>query len=92
MMIIIPGICMAITFFVVGRGKGLYNKSKEHIYQKSYNLVDPPSMTTAVVYEESWMAIRFKAKVTGVWNFHCEQLGVISFHFSQKVDSFQSIS
>ncbi|KAJ9548518.1 hypothetical protein OSB04_021061 [Centaurea solstitialis] len=56
------------NFFVVGRGIGNFNPSKD---PKNFNLVDPVERNTVGVPTGGWTAIRFKADNPGVWFMHC---------------------
>ncbi|KAJ1280927.1 hypothetical protein BS78_04G269500 [Paspalum vaginatum] len=56
------------SFYVVGRGFGNFDKSKD---PASYNLVDPPYQNTVSVPKAGWAAIRFRAANPGVWYMHC---------------------
>ncbi|CAL4967006.1 unnamed protein product [Urochloa decumbens] len=56
------------SFYVVGRGFGNFNKSKD---PATYNLVDPPYQNTVSVQKGGWAAIRFRASNPGVWFMHC---------------------
>ncbi|CAN6274426.1 unnamed protein product [Urochloa humidicola] len=56
------------SFYVVGRGFGNFNKSKD---PATYNLVDPPYQNTVSVPKAGWAAIRFRAANPGVWFMHC---------------------
>ncbi|KAF3635841.1 Laccase-2 [Capsicum annuum] len=56
------------NFFVVGRGFGNYNSSKD---PASFNLVDPAERNTVGVPSGGWAAIRFLADNPGVWFMHC---------------------
>ncbi|KAL6912128.1 hypothetical protein ACP4OV_000933 [Aristida adscensionis] len=56
------------SFYVVGRGFGNYNESKD---PATYNLVDPPYQNTVSVPKAGWAAIRFRAANPGVWYMHC---------------------
>ncbi|TVU19683.1 hypothetical protein EJB05_35848, partial [Eragrostis curvula] len=55
-------------FFVVGRGFGNYDASKD---PAKYNLVDPVQRNTISVPTAGWVAIRFVADNPGVWIMHC---------------------
>ncbi|CAL4967007.1 unnamed protein product [Urochloa decumbens] len=56
------------SFYVVGRGSGNFDKSKD---PATYNLVDPPYQNTVSVPKAGWAAIRFRASNPGVWFMHC---------------------
>ncbi|CAN6246091.1 unnamed protein product [Urochloa humidicola] len=56
------------SFYVVGRGFGNFDKSKD---PATYNLVDPPYQNTVSVPKAGWAAIRFRAANPGVWFMHC---------------------
>lgn len=56
------------NFFIVGRGFGNFNASKDPL---SYNLVDPAERNTVAVPTGGWAAIRFKADNPGAWFIHC---------------------
>ncbi|GAV74475.1 Cu-oxidase domain-containing protein/Cu-oxidase_2 domain-containing protein/Cu-oxidase_3 domain-containing protein [Cephalotus follicularis] len=56
------------NFFVVGRGLGNFNASKD---PKKFNLVDPVERNTIGVPSGGWTAIRFRADNPGVWFMHC---------------------
>lgn len=74
------------NFYVVGHGFGRYNRSLEANYEKLFNLVDPPYVSTTVLYDGTWIAIRFWAKTTGVWNFHCTEKSFLSSKFLEKTN------
>ncbi|CAI9780947.1 unnamed protein product [Fraxinus pennsylvanica] len=61
-------------FWVVGYGKGKFDKTKD---PKNYNLVNPIMKNTVAVHPYGWTALRFLANNPGVWAFHCH----IEFHF-----------
>jgi laccase len=50
------------SFYVVGRGFGNFDKSKD---PATYNLVDPPYQNTVSVPKAGWAAIRFRASNPG---------------------------
>ncbi|XP_038989047.1 laccase-17-like isoform X1 [Phoenix dactylifera] len=56
------------NFFVVGRGSGNYDASKD---PAKFNLADPIEMNTVGVPAGGWVAIRFRADNPGVWFMHC---------------------
>ncbi|KAL6213867.1 hypothetical protein ACLB2K_013306 [Fragaria x ananassa] len=56
------------SFYLVGSGFGNFDNETN---PKTYDLVDPPKMTTISVPMEGWAAIRFKASYPGVWLWHC---------------------
>ncbi|KAL2332944.1 hypothetical protein Fmac_014157 [Flemingia macrophylla] len=56
------------NFFVVGRGQGNFNPTKD---PKKFNLVDPVERNTVGVPAGGWTAIRFRADNPGVWFMHC---------------------
>ncbi|KAA8537996.1 hypothetical protein F0562_027424 [Nyssa sinensis] len=56
------------SFYVVGSGHGNFNNET---HPKSFNLVDPPELTTVGVPKNGWLAIRFRATNPGVWLWHC---------------------
>ncbi|RDX86329.1 Laccase-4, partial [Mucuna pruriens] len=56
------------NFFVVGRGQGNYNPTKD---PQNFNLVDPVERNTIGVPAGGWTAIRFRADNPGVWFMHC---------------------
>ncbi|XP_078150428.1 laccase-4-like [Carex rostrata] len=56
------------NFFVVGRGFGNYNPTKD---PAKFNLVDPIERNTIGVPPGGWVAIRFLADNPGVWFMHC---------------------
>ncbi|XP_047316445.1 laccase-4-like [Impatiens glandulifera] len=56
------------NFFVVGKGLGNYNSSKD---PTKFNLVDPVERNTVSVPSGGWVAIRFQADNPGVWFMHC---------------------
>jgi FtsP/CotA-like multicopper oxidase with cupredoxin domain len=55
------------SFWIVGRGKGVYDES----LVDTYNLVNPVFRDTLTVWPLEWVAIRFVADNPGVWFFHC---------------------
>ncbi|KAL2531104.1 Cupredoxin superfamily protein [Abeliophyllum distichum] len=61
-------------FWVVGYGKGKFDKFKD---PKNYNLVNPIMKNTVPVHPYGWTALRFQANNPGVWAFHCH----IESHF-----------
>ncbi|KAL2551449.1 Cupredoxin superfamily protein [Forsythia ovata] len=61
-------------FWVVGYGKGKFDKFKD---PKNYNLVNPIMKNTVPVHPYGWTALRFRADNPGVWAFHCH----IESHF-----------
>ncbi|CAI9780945.1 unnamed protein product [Fraxinus pennsylvanica] len=61
-------------FWVVGYGKGKFDKTKD---PKNYNLVNPIRKNTVAVHPYGWTALRFRADNPGVWAFHCH----IESHF-----------
>nr|XP_011458458.1 PREDICTED: laccase-14-like isoform X2 [Fragaria vesca subsp. vesca]XP_011458459.1 PREDICTED: laccase-14-like isoform X2 [Fragaria vesca subsp. vesca] len=63
------------SFYLVGSGFGNFDNVRD---PQSYNLVDPPKMTTISVPMKGWAAIRFKASNPGVWLWHCH----LDRHFS----------
>ncbi|XVE76389.1 hypothetical protein DITRI_Ditri12bG0168700 [Diplodiscus trichospermus] len=56
------------NFFVVGRGIGNFNPSKD---PANFNLVDPAERNTVGVPSGGRVAIRFLADNPGVWFMHC---------------------
>jgi laccase len=50
------------SFYVVGRGFGIFNKDKD---PATYNLVDPPYQNTVSVPPDGWAALRFRATNPG---------------------------
>ncbi|KAG6625912.1 putative laccase-9 [Carya illinoinensis] len=56
------------NFYVVGSGPGNFDNETD---PNSYNLVDPPKMTTVSLPKRGWVALRFKASNPGVWLWHC---------------------
>ncbi|KAK7305355.1 hypothetical protein VNO77_43260 [Canavalia gladiata] len=56
------------NFFVVGKGQGNFNPTKD---PKKFNLVDPVERNTVGVPAGGWAAIRFRADNPGVWFMHC---------------------
>lgn len=56
------------NFFIVGRGFGNFNVSKD---PSNYNLVDPQERNTVAIPTGGWAAIRFKADNPGAWFVHC---------------------
>ncbi|KAI4356012.1 hypothetical protein L6164_000066 [Bauhinia variegata] len=56
------------NFFVIGRGIGNYNATKD---QNKFNFVDPVERNTVGVPSGGWVAIRFRADNPGVWFLHC---------------------
>lgn len=56
------------NFFVVGRGFGNFDPSKD---PAKFNLVDPVERNTIGVPSGGWVAIRFLADNPGVWFMHC---------------------
>ncbi|GLT30239.1 hypothetical protein SLA2020_050520 [Shorea laevis] len=56
------------SFYAVGSGDGDFEFEED---PKTYNLVDPPALNTAIVQKSGWLAIRFKANNPGVWLWHC---------------------
>eukprot|EP00897_Mesotaenium_endlicherianum_P005319 jgi/Mesen1/4815/ME000243S03994 len=67
-------------FYVVGYGAGEYNYRQEEELSKNYNLIDPHVRNVVTVWENHWIAIRFKADNAGLWNMHCKFLGPPFFH------------
>ncbi|KAJ4750045.1 Laccase [Rhynchospora pubera] len=55
-------------FYVVGSGFGNFNNQTDPL---SYNLVDPPLMSTIGVPKNGWATIRFREANPGVWFMHC---------------------
>lgn len=51
------------SFYLVGSGFGNFDNVRD---PQSYNLVDPPKMTTISVPMKGWAAIRFKASNPGM--------------------------
>ncbi|KAJ3695597.1 hypothetical protein LUZ60_000974 [Juncus effusus] len=56
------------SFYVIGKGFGIFDKEKDPL---TYNLVDPPYVSTFGVPKNGWAAIRFRAANPGVWFMHC---------------------
>eukprot|EP00897_Mesotaenium_endlicherianum_P004752 jgi/Mesen1/4304/ME000022S03593 len=56
-------------FWLVGRGEGTFNASAWESYE--YNLQDPPQLSTVMLYDSQWLALRFRANNPGVWLLHC---------------------
>ncbi|KAL1820367.1 hypothetical protein ACET3Z_015236 [Daucus carota] len=61
-------------FWVLGYGKGKFNKSSD---PQNYNLVNPIMKNTVPVHPFGWTALRFRANNPGTWAFHCH----IESHF-----------
>lgn len=61
-------------FWVLGHGKGKFNKSTD---PQNYNLVNPIMKNTVPVHPYGWTALRFRADNPGAWAFHCH----IESHF-----------
>ncbi|KAL8133163.1 L-ascorbate oxidase-like [Apium graveolens] len=55
-------------FWVLGHGKGKFNKSTD---PQNYNLVNPIMKNTVPVHPYGWTALRFRADNPGAWAFHC---------------------
>jgi L-ascorbate oxidase len=55
------------TFWVIGRGVGLWSESAA----REYNTVNPPLQDVITLYPFTWVAIRFIADNPGVHGFHC---------------------
>ncbi|KAL3776497.1 hypothetical protein HJC23_013240 [Cyclotella cryptica] len=56
------------SFYVIGRGNGVYDKEND---MSSYNLENPIRRDTVTLLPLGWTAIRFRATNVGVWTFHC---------------------
>ena len=56
------------SFWVVGRGDGIYDPESDIA---TYNLVDPVLRDTVTLWPLQWVAIRMVANNPGVWFFHC---------------------
>jgi L-ascorbate oxidase len=56
------------SFWVVGRGEGIYNPDTD---VETYNLENPLLRDTVTLWPLEWVAIRFVANNPGVWFFHC---------------------
>lgn len=52
------------NFYVVGSGPGNFDNETD---PNSYNLVDPPKMTTVSLPKRGWVALRFKASNPGTY-------------------------
>ena len=59
------------SFWVVGRGEGIYDPDRD---VETYNVKNPLLRDTVSVYPLNWVAIRFVANNPGVWLFHCHIL------------------
>ncbi|MBA0612665.1 hypothetical protein Godav_013244 [Gossypium davidsonii] len=58
-------------FYVLGEGYGNFNSTRD---TETYNLVDPPYLSTASLPVKGWLTIRFKANnPAGVWAMHCQE-------------------
>ncbi|XVF56634.1 hypothetical protein PTKIN_Ptkin06aG0135500 [Pterospermum kingtungense] len=57
-------------FYVLAEGYGNFNSTTD---PETYNLVDPPYLSTASLPVKGWLAIRFKANNPGVWAMHCQE-------------------
>ncbi|KAI9079520.1 hypothetical protein K1719_038492 [Acacia pycnantha] len=54
-------------FWVLGYGEGKFKEEDT----KYFNLKNPPSRNTVVIFPYGWTALRFKADNPGAWAFHC---------------------
>ncbi|KAL4272939.1 hypothetical protein GQ457_13G022840 [Hibiscus cannabinus] len=57
-------------FYVLGEGYGNFNSTTD---PETYNLVDPPYLSTVSLPVKGWLTIRFKADNPGVWAMHCQE-------------------
>ncbi|GMJ02203.1 laccase 14 [Hibiscus trionum] len=57
-------------YYVLGEGYGNFNSATD---PETYNLVDPPYLSTASLPVKGWVAIRFTANNPGVWAMHCQE-------------------
>lgn len=57
-------------FYVVGEGYGNFNSTTD---PETYNVVDPPYLSSASLPVKGWLSIRFKANNPGVWAMHCQE-------------------
>ncbi|KAK8704157.1 hypothetical protein V6N13_047789 [Hibiscus sabdariffa] len=57
-------------FYILGEGYGNFNSTTD---PETYNLVDPPYLSTASLPVKGWLTIRFKANNPGVWAMHCQE-------------------
>ncbi|KAK8624020.1 hypothetical protein V6N13_065379 [Hibiscus sabdariffa] len=57
-------------YYVLGEGYGNFNSTRD---PETYNLVDPPYLSTASLPVKGWLTIRFKANNPGVWGMHCQE-------------------
>ncbi|KAK8548936.1 hypothetical protein V6N13_054301 [Hibiscus sabdariffa] len=57
-------------FYVLGEGYGNFNSTTD---PETYNLVDPPYLSTASLPVKGWLTIRFKANNPGVWAMHSQE-------------------
>ncbi|KAL4271166.1 hypothetical protein GQ457_13G022720 [Hibiscus cannabinus] len=58
-------------FYVLGEGYGNFNSTTD---PETYNLVDPPYLSTVSLPVKGWLTIRFKAdNPAGVWAMHCQE-------------------
>jgi L-ascorbate oxidase len=62
------------SFWIVGRGEGIYDPE---VHVDTYNLENPVLRDTVTVYPLNWVAIRFVANNPGAWLFHCH---ILSHH------------
>jgi len=56
------------SFWVVGRGEGIFNPDTD---PANYNLQNPLLRDTATLWPTGWTALRLVANNPGVWFFHC---------------------
>ncbi|KAL6144082.1 hypothetical protein ACLB2K_054777 [Fragaria x ananassa] len=56
------------SFYVLGFGFGNYFAERD---SKTFNLIDPPYVSTFITPKKGWLAIRFIANNPGVWFWHC---------------------
>jgi hypothetical protein len=59
------------SFYIVGRGTGIFDPEKD---VSTYNEVNPVLRDTVTLYPLNWVALRFVASNPGVWFFHCHLL------------------
>ncbi|KAK8510673.1 hypothetical protein V6N13_110171 [Hibiscus sabdariffa] len=57
-------------YYVLGEGYGNFNST---IDPETYNLVDPPYLSTASLPVKGWLTIRFKANNPGAWAMYCQE-------------------
>jgi L-ascorbate oxidase len=56
------------SFWVVGRGEGIYDPESDI---DLYNLKNPLLRDTVTLWPLGWVAVRFVANNAGVWSIHC---------------------